>query len=149
MIEELIRFNEQLLSGDLSVKPGQDETISEAASINDFLWQGDLKFTIIDVIPPSYTKIVPTESDKQLVPGTTSGAKHCLVHLDVDYYVPSGWSRSDTYDSLNGPIVRFHSENTVVHNEHGNITIPAGMCIQLDYQKNLDVETQKEVRARD
>lgn len=149
MIKELMAFYNKLVNGDLAVKPGQAERISEAAACGDFCWQGDLKFTIVDKIPKDYTQIEPTEADKQLVPGSTEGAKHCLNHLDVEYYVPKEWSRSDSYNKLDGPIVLFKSENVVSHNEHGNITIPAGMCIQFNYQKNFDIELQKEIRARD
>ncbi len=149
MIQELIDFSRKLINGDLPVKAGQEFRISEASSIGDFVWQGDLKLTIIQDFNPEYTKIEPKEIDKQMVPGSTIGSKHCLDHLDVEYRVPKNWSRNDSYDDLNGPQVKFLSENRLNHNQHGPIIIPAGFIIDFSYQKNLDIETQKDIRARD
>jgi hypothetical protein len=149
MISELVEFNTRLVNGDLPVRPGQEETISKAASVGDYCWQGDLKLTIINKITPGFVKTNPTELHKQVVPGNTKGSKHCLEHLDVEYYIPATWSHSEEYDGLFGPQILFKSDNCLKHEEHGNINISEGMMISFEYQKNLDIETKKEIRARD
>jgi len=167
MIKNLIEFQNKLINGDLPVQAGQNETLSPAASVGDFFWQGDLKFTVINfndflksktisITHPDtrtedikYTEIQPKEEDKQLVPGNTIGAKHCLEHLNVRYFVPEKWSRNESYDSLFGPVIYYKTENKILHNEHGIPSIPKDMCILNTYQRNLDQETKRETRARD
>lgn len=153
MISELIKHQEKLENKELPVKPGQMETLSEAATENDGARQGDLYFVVRSTdgsfnFPENYSEITPGEIDKQLVPGNTKGAKHCLEHLDgVRMALPSSFSRDESYMGP-GPIVLFQKENTKVHPEHGAIVFKEGFCVEFGYQKSLN-QDEEEIRRLD
>lgn len=150
MIQNLVAFQEKLVNGDLPVRPGQPANLSPAASVGDVGWQGDVKITVIDRIPDGYEKITPKEGDTQIAIGTTKGSRHCLAHLNgMEYHIPKGFNRTDSYEELQGPACIFNQENKMLHPEHGPVTFPPGSCVRFDYQRNLDVETMKEKRAQD
>lgn len=130
-----------------AIKPGQPARISEAASIGDFVRQGDLYLIVSDKPPASYVKAAAKKKSVQLVPGNTEGAKHCLDSLAaVDLYYPSDWPN---FDSLDGPCFTTKSEVTVLHPTHGAVTVPKGFTISTRYQREIDVETRRERRNAD
>lgn len=130
-----------------TVKPGQPFRITEATSIGDGVWQGDLGIEVVAVVPADYVRVAkPKAADKQLVPGSTQGAKHCLDSLvGVKLFRPKDWSE----ESLAGPCLVLGKERTILHPTHGPITIPAGFTVLCRYQREWDKEQAKERRARD
>lgn len=129
------------------IKPGQPVRISEAASIGDFVRQGDLYLIVAEKPPTGYVKATAKTKTVQLVPGNTEGSKHCLDSLDsVDLYYPSDWPNAE---SLAGPLVKAKSEVTVLHPTHGSVTIPAGMAVQCGYQREYDAELKRARRNAD
>jgi hypothetical protein len=144
-IDKIQKNTKRIAEGkDPKVKPGQPERFSTAAVVGDAIRQGDLYIVIADAIPKGYTKAA--KPSKQLVPGNTAGAKHCLDSLaGVEIYLPKEW----TEETLDGPFVRLSQERTILHPVHGSVTVPAGMAFQCHYQREWDREQQAERRARD
>lgn len=130
-----------------TVKPGQPFHVTEAASVGDGVWQGDLGLEIVANVPDEYVRIKkPAASDKQLVPGNTQGAKHCLDSLrGVTIFRPTDWSE----ESIAGPCLVLTQDRTILHPTHGAVTIPAGFTVLCRYQREWDKEQAKELRARD
>ena len=90
----------------------------------------------------------PTEADKQLVPGNTQGAKHCLASLSgVKLYRPTAWGPN--YDGLHGPALELSKPATITHPTHGDVTIPAGSTVLCHYQREWDQEQKRERRNAD
>lgn len=144
-IEKIQKHAKRIASGkDSKVQPGMPARFTEAATIDDCIWQGDLALVIAAEIPDGYEKSANPSS--QLVPGNTQGAKHCLDSLDgVELWLPKVWNE----EVLEGPYMRLSKERTVLHPTHGPVTIPAGFSVQCHYQKEWDREQAKERRARD
>lgn len=148
VIEKIVNHAANVSSGkDPRVKPGQAERFTEAAAAGDAIRQGDLYIVVATVIPGNYERIEkPKAADKQLVPGNTQGAKHCLDALaGVELWRPKGWG----VESLEGPFLRFSKERTILHQTHGAVTIPAGMSVQCHYQREYDSEQRRARRAAD
>jgi hypothetical protein len=146
-IEKIQRHTSRIKDGKAKVKPGHPVRMSEAAGVNDAIRQGDLYLIVIDKVPSDVVLIRSRKDiDRQLVPGNTTGAKHCLDSLDgVELYRPTDWSES----TLQGPVFRLSKERTVLHPTHGAVTIPAGFLIECRYQREFDQEQKRERRARD
>lgn len=147
-IEKLQRHAKKIASGkDPKVQPGVEAKFTEACTIGDCIIQGDLYITIAESVPSGYVLIEkPTESDKQLVPGNTAGAKHCLDSLaGVEMWRPENWSS----ESLDGPFIRLARQRTILHPVHGAVIIPAGFAVLCEYQREWDIEQAKERRAAD
>lgn len=146
-IEKITRQQKRIADGKSRIRPGQPVRFPDAASVNDAIRQGDLYLIVADAVPSGYVRIEKrSDLDKQLVPGNTQGAKHCLDSLvGVELWRPKQW----TEDSLEGPFLRLSQERTVLHPVHGAVTIPAGFAIQCMYQREFDREQQRERRARD
>lgn len=148
-IEKIERHAKKIASGKhKTVRPGLPFRFSEACTIHDCCWQGDLGIEIAaDLIPPGFSFVEkPTARDMQLVPGNTHGAKHCLDSLDgVEIYRPQNWSEA----SLVGPFLRLSKERTITHPTHGAVTIPAGFAVQCRYQQNYDEQLRQSRRAAD
>lgn len=130
-----------------TVRPGLPKRFPEAASYGEFGWQGDLKLTLVERVPENYVQVeLPTDADRQLVPGNTQGSKHCLDSLDgVTLHRPNTWPNS----GLQGPCLELSEERTIEHPTHGNVTIPSGMTILCGYQREFDAETRTERRNAD
>lgn len=145
---------------DPEVAPGQPACFTDAAAPGDAIAQGDLlllvvsqeefqtlikqsKYTAVSHLEISWTK--PTV---QLVIGNTEGAKHCLDSLDgVEMVFPNIF---DSLVTLRGPMFQLHESRTVLHPVHGDVTIPAGFCIQVWYQReHSDSRTNSFQRAID
>lgn len=146
VIDQIVEHANKIARGEHDqVQPGMPLRISEAAVAGDFVWQGDLKLTILDRVPNGFSKV---ESFRQLVPGNTVGARHCLDATDdVECHVPSGWGPK--YDGLAGPCLVLHAERTIEHPKHGHVTIPSGAIIGCSYQREWDAEQARERRSRD
>lgn len=142
-IEEMVKS----VSNVDRVAPGLPASFTEAACAGDFGWQGDLKLTVLDKVPASQKKVAkPSDLDRQLVPGNTEGAKHCLDSLDgVALYRPSEWSE----ESLIGPTLKLTKDRVIMHPTHGHVTVLAGTIIGCTYQREFDAELRRETRARD
>ena len=132
---------------DEKVQPGMPAAFTEAASAGDFGWQGDLKLIVVAAVPAGYAQVKqPKAIDRQLVPGNTEGAKHCLDSLEgVTLYRPQQWSE----ESLDGPCLVLTQERKILHPTHGHVTIPAGLTILCRYQREWDREQQRERRSQD
>ena len=139
-----------------TISPGQPFTITSAHQPGDGVWQGDLGIEIVESgVPKGYTKVKkPTESDRQLAVEAGAGSHHRLRSLEgVELYHPPNWGQQDEADTA-GPYVVLTKPNAIVHepghaHPHGTVTIEYPCSIQIRYQKNLDAETRREIRARD
>lgn len=134
-------------SKDPAVMPGRPERFTEAAQAGDTIPQGDLYLMIVDAVPNDYVRVTkPTAADKQLVPGNTQGARHCLDALSgVKLFRPQNWTGED----LRGPCFVLTKERTILHPTHGDVTIPAGFTVLCGYQPEFDSETRRERRNAD
>ena len=146
-IQEITEFASDVKAGKGVVTPGTPINFPAAASVNDAIAQGDLLLKVVDSIPAGFSKIENLkDADRQLVVGNTVGAKHALSSLDgVTLYRPAEW----TVESFIGPIFVCSQECSVTHPVHGDVTVPAGMTIACEYQKELDLIEAIERRARD
>ena len=148
VIEKIQKHAEQIRNGEHDkIGPGVPVTMSNALVAGEGVAQGDLNIIVADAVPSDYLLIKkPSAQDKQLVPGNTVGAKHCLDSLrGVKLYRPRVW----TEESLDGPCLVLTQERTILHPTHGAVTVPAGMTVVCHYQREYDRELQKERRARD
>ena len=145
VIQEIVEHAAKIKNGEHDrVQPGQPLRFSEACTVNDRIWQGDLALTISNKVPEGYTK--PKKEILQLVPGENVGARHVLDSLDgVEMYIPPNWNE----ESLVGPYLILSQERTVEHPVHGSVTIPAGFNVHCTYQREYDKEQERERRARD
>ena len=146
-IEKLSNHVESIRRGDEKVRPGMPCRITEAWQVNDCCAQGDLNIVIVDKVPAGFAEVKePKAIDKQLVPGNTTGAKHCLDSLEgVKLYRPKDWGP----ESLVGPVLVLSKERTILHPSHGAVRIPAGTTVACHYQLEYDRELQKARRAAD
>lgn len=141
----------RIARGNARVKPGEPHRISDAASVGDGVWQGDLGLELVEVDRATIgmTRVdAPTDAHRQLVPGSTQGARHCLDSVDgVSLWLPRGWGES--YEGLAGPVFLASRDVTVTHPTHGDVTVPAGVAIACRYQREYDAELRRERRAAD
>lgn len=154
-IDRMMARTKQIAEGkDPKVKPGQTERFTEACGPGDAIRQGDLYLVIRDMkaaIPSDYQKveIKPAEAErlKQLVPGNTQGAKHCLDSLKgVTMYRPNRWDD----ETLQGPILVLAEQREVLHPVHGSVILLAGSKVQCLYQREHAKElARQERRNRD
>lgn len=148
VIEKIQKHAEKIRNGEHDkIGPGVPVTMSNALVSGEGVAQGDLNIIVADAVPRDYVLIEkPSAQDKQLVPGKTVGAKHCLDSLSgVTLYRPQRWND----ESLDGPCLVLTQERTILHPTHGSVTIPAGMTVVCHYQREYDKELQQERRARD
>lgn len=119
--------------------------------------QGDLYVRLLPLgtNPPKGYFIVekPADADRQLAIEAGAGSHHRLGSLSgATLYRPDNWGQDET--DLRGPFLILAEPNTIVHEPghdrpHGSITIEVPCCVEIRYQRNLDAETRKEIRARD
>lgn len=140
-----------------TVEPGQPATFTAACSVGDCIRQGDLYIIIVASVPKGYKKIKrPTDMDRQLVPGKTEGARHCLDSFEgVKLFRPEEWSE----ESLDGPCLIVTEERKILHRKesadsqstigHGTVTLVPGFTYVCSYQREYDKELEKESRVRD
>jgi hypothetical protein len=145
IVKEIVNHAKRIADGQEEVKPGQTLRFTEACTVNDRIWQGDMALTIAENSPPEGFKLVE-KTKVQLVPGNTVGSKHCLEHTNgVEQYLPENWTEM----GLVGPWLRLNEDNKVIHPVHGAVEIPAGFCVQVTYQREYDEILKEERRARD
>lgn len=132
-----------------TVRPGLPYRISEATDVGEGVWQGDLGIEVVapDFMPEGYVRVdKPKAVNRQLVPGNTSGARHCLDSLKgVEIYRPREWPAVTQL----GPLLRLKAERTIEHPKHGAVTIPAGFAVLCSYQREWDSEQRRERRNAD
>lgn len=148
VIDKIEKHAAKISAGEVEqVKPGMPVAFTDACQPDDAIRQGDLYLVVVAAIPHGYIEVVkPTKADKQLVPGNTQGARHCLDSLSgVRLFRPEKWDA----ESLDGPCFVLTKERKVLHPTHGAVTIPAGMTIQCLYQREWAKEERKQRRARD
>lgn len=145
-IELCEKHVKKINEGRARVSPGNPFHLNEAASVGDGVWQGDLGIEIVEKIPDGY---VPSKRTRQLVPGDTLGARHCLDDPStVDQFsLPEGWGKD--YTGLDGPSFVCILETTISHPVHGDVIVSKGHVVRCRYQRNLDEETKREQRAVD
>ena len=143
-VQEIIDHAKRISDRQERVYPGMPARFTEAATVNDRIWQGDLALTIIAAVPKDY--VVANDFKGQLVPGQNQGARHCLDNVNsTEVYLPPVWNE----ESLDGPVFVTLQESTVVHPVHGDVTIPAGFVVNCTYQREWDKEQARERRAID
>lgn len=126
---------------DERVAPGQPVRFTEGCVAGDAIAQGDLYLVLMDEVPKDRCVRVE-EPSKQLVPGNTEGARHCLDSLDgVEVFRVVDPSIQD------GPVLRLWKERVVLHPVHGNVTLLADTVVHCVYQREWAKE--QAVRARD
>lgn len=141
-IQRLSQHVQKILDGEHHVRPGTPARFTAACQAGDCIDQGDLRIILIDDIPTHYKKV--TQKQKQLVPGNTEGARHCLDSLaGVQMYLPKDWPNEN---GLEGPIFVLTKERTILHPTHGPVTIPAGFTVQCRYQREWLKEEERRVR---
>jgi hypothetical protein len=145
VVDEIVDFAKRIANGEEDVLPGQPLNFTEASTINDRIWQGDMAITITNSEPPK-DFVEKKDVLVQLVPGNTTGAKHCLQSkIGVEQWVPQNWTEL----GLIGPWMRFSEPNTILHPVHGSVSVPAGFCVQITYQREYDEIQKAERRAAD
>ena len=147
-IEQIEQHATKIKNGEHDrVFPGMPLSMSRAMVAGDAIAQGDLLLVVHDAIPNEYVKIEhPQDADRQLVPGNTVGARHCLDSLEgIVLYRPTKWDE----ESFDGPFFQTTQERVVMHPTHGSVTVPGGMTIGCHYQKEFDAIQMRERRARD
>jgi len=129
------------------VKPGQRADFNDAHTPGDMIRQGDLYITKIESVPTGYTRVEkPTEADRQLVPGNTEGAKHCLSSLDgVTLHRSKNHGQEN---NLDGPCVEVTKPVDIMHPTHGHVGLTEG-TYSIGYQREYDRELEQERRAAD
>ena len=142
-----------------TITPGKPFTITDAHTVGDRVWQGDLGLQIVDRVPAGYEEIKnPTDADRKLVPGGNQGSHHNLKSLDgVRIFKPKNWGVSP--NDLNGPCLIFddsRGKHAIVHepgtaHPHGTVFIDTGVSttILCTYQRNLAADELVERRAQD
>lgn len=153
VIDEMTSYTQRVRDGLEKVRPGMPAAFTTACIPGDAIWQGDLCIAIseAETAPENFIPLAEFETSKnvklngQLVPGSNTGARHCLQGSTAEVFMPADWSE----ESFTGPFLKAKSETCITHPVHGNVTIPAGFCVQLYYQREWDKEQQRERRARD
>lgn len=148
-IQEIQSHAQRIAEGKERVSPGQPAVLNEAAEIGEGVWQGDLGIAIVAKVPKDYVRVTrPTVADKQLVPGSTQGAKHVLKSLrGVQLWRPKDWPNPE---NLSGPCLVVGEAGAVIeHPVHGAVTIAPGHTVQCRYQREWDQEQRRERRNAD
>lgn len=146
-IDRIEKHAANIRDGKATVSPGLPFRINEAATVGDVVWQGDLGLEIVAGVPDGYSRVEsPRDADRQLVPGSTQGARHVLDSLDgVELWRPTGWPNVTQL----GPAMVLRKERTVTHPVHGDVTIAAGHTVLCSYQREWDAELRAERRNAD
>lgn len=113
------------------VKSDHTQRFPEAASFGEFIRQGDVYITLLDVVPKGAKASKPVS---QLAPGTDRGSRHILSSTEgVEFYTLANPTEYD------GPVLRVAREVTVTHPEHGDWVLPCGVY-GVSYQRTEDLE---------
>jgi len=93
-------------------------------------WQGDVAFQNIGDVPKD-AKLQRNRTVRQVVEGTTRGARHCVT---IESFKGVMWYTPAKSDVLTGDIMQSDSTIEIEHPEHGNIVLPPG-AYQIRYQR--------------
>jgi len=149
IIDEMIEYTDRVNMGMEKVSPGMEASFTSACVPGDTIWQGDLAIVIVeDVIPDNFIAVSKSKVkfNGQLVPGSNSGARHCIADLSsATIYIPKEWNE----ESLDGPFLRLKKDTTITHPVHGDVKIPSCFSVRLYYQREYDKEQERERRVRD
>ena len=152
-ITKVVELAKKIASGDHElVRPGMAYDISEAAAINDVVWQGDVGIALAEGGPPSgYVRVenlkrncvVFISGDQDSI-----GSRHCLEDMSTvsEIWVPKNWNE----ESLNGPYLKLKDKTCLLHPKHGDLHIPS--ChkeVQVIYPREYDIEQKRARRAAD
>jgi hypothetical protein len=152
-IHDLQDHLELINSGQGKICPGEEFYVSPAAGPGDAVWQGDLKLVLLSQIPAGFRRIEnPTDIDRQLVPGNTTGSRHCVEDLATcEIYLPDGFSRDASYDGWQGPVLLCREETRITHSVggHGDVIFPGDRIVGCEYQRVYDEELKRARRAID
>lgn len=114
------------------IKSDALQTFPEAASVGDFVRQGDLYITLLSRVPADSVR--EKQPSAQLAPGTTQGSRHCISNMrNVTLY------RLKTPNPYDGPVVEVNQPVTITHPEHGDWQLPVGVY-GISYQRTEDSE---------
>lgn len=142
-----------------TIRPGMPQRFSEAASVGDAIVQGDLVIEIVATpgenaaIPDGYQieKAAASDASIQLVPGNTSGAKHCLALAELKN--SKMWRHKEfvkhAEETMCGPMLKAVKEFSILHPVHGKVTVPKGFTVLVSYQREYEVELKKARRNAD
>lgn len=103
-----------------------------ALSPGDVVRQGDLY--LIKLEDDYRGEIKDAQTERQLAPGTTQGARH-ILEGDVTIWKTFPQSLSGIPVELQGPSFHCNGECSVTHPEHGNKILPAGSSWTTTYQR--------------
>lgn len=114
------------------IKSDAKQKFPEAASVGDYVRQGDIYITLLAGVPAG--AIRDKNPQKQLAPGNTQGSRHCLSRMtDVTVY------RLKSPTPYDGPVLDVAKPVTITHPEHGDWALPVG-CYGISYQRTEDSE---------
>jgi hypothetical protein len=144
-LARLEECRDKIVAGQGTVQPGQPLAFTAACSPGDCICQGDVNLIVIDAVPDGYAR--PETPMRQIAKGNSRGSRHEIKDLtSCQVYLPPTWA---DMESLDGPVIVATRETVIDHPQHGAVTIPAGLCCRVEFQRNLDVVTRQERRARD
>jgi hypothetical protein len=150
-IEKVQGRSEEILNGAVDAERSDGKCRAPAIFPNDppmnsAIAQGDLYLVVTDHVPEGYVE--RTDGNLQLVPGESTGARHCLVAgSPCKVFDPPGFGPE--YDELHGPVLKTEGATEVAHPVHANVVISPGTFISCEYQRTWDAEQRRERRARD
>jgi hypothetical protein len=99
-------------------------------AVGQHVWQGDVAFLRLEDAPKD-AKLIRNRKVRQVVEGTTRGARHCVSMESMPKVM---WYNPAVTDALTGPIMESSSVIEIEHPEHGNVCLPPG-TYQIKYQR--------------
>lgn len=111
-----------------TIKNDNPQRFPEAASVGDYMRQGDVYIELLDKVPSDVK--LENNPNLQVVPGNTKGSRHTLDSVKgVKMYI------INNSNELQGPILDITEERTLTHPEHGDIILPANRVYAITYQR--------------
>lgn len=118
------------------IKSDRLQEFPVAASIGDYVRQGDIYIELIKSVPSNSSEMI--KLNLQLAPGNTRGSRHIL---DSDEGVRM--FKLDNADELEGPILQLFEDRVITHPEHGNFKLNAGCIYSITYQRQHAEELRR------
>lgn len=116
-----------------TIRDNAPHDLRTAIQPGDAWAQGDLLIRRLADLPEA---LIPITAERQLVEGTTKGARHCLSTLEgITMY------RLAEPTVLEGPLFTAASDFTIEHPDHGDLLLPPGHYA-IEYQQDI---TQRRV----
>lgn len=153
-LKDIVAHKDAIVAGNASIHPGQPLS-TDGLSPDDIIPQGDLYIRVCadgEKPPKDYVRVDRPGGDRlKLVPGPDAGSHHWLDSGDgVTMFVPPEWGTD--LESLRGPWLLVAEPREIVHrgpSRHGSVSLAAGQCVEIGYQRVWDAESRRERRARD